>query len=129
MISSFDYYKQIESPNMYLCNPDRRFICALNAENRHLLLRFNDLSELSFTVPKISGTEDHYALVESKRLLFVEKIGWFQIESVDEKIVGEQYTKEVKAHSHQYSFKNRGFISEERVSFLKKTKMTQYKAK
>lgn len=115
MISSFDYYKQIESPNMYLCNPDRRFICALNAENRHLLLRFNDLSELSFTVPKISGTEDHYALVESKRLLFVEKIGWFQIESVDEKIVGEQYTKEVKAHSHQYSFKNRGFISEERV--------------
>ncbi len=115
MISSFDYYKQIESPDMFLCNPDRRLICALTAENRHLLLRFNDLSELSFTVPELGGAEDNYALIESKRLLFVEKIGWFQIENVEEKIIGDQHTKEVKAYSHQYSLKNRGFVSEERV--------------
>ena len=115
MISSFDYYKKIESPNMYLCNPDKRPICALNAENRHLILRFNDLSQLTFTVPKIAGTEDNYALVESKRLLFIEKIGWFQIESVHETTNGEQCEKEVTAQSHQYALKNRGFITEERV--------------
>lgn len=115
MISSFDYYKRIESPNMYLCNPDRKPICALTAENRHLVLRFNDLSELTFTVPKIAGTEDSYALVESKRLVYVEKIGWFQIENASEKIIGDNCAKEVTAQSHQYSLKNRGFITEERV--------------
>lgn len=115
MISSFDYYKKIENPNMYLCNPDRRPISALNAENRHLVLRFNDLSELTFTVPKIEGLEDSYALVESKRLIFIEKIGWFQIESAYETISGDHCSKEVTARSHQYMLKNRGFITEERV--------------
>lgn len=115
MISSFDYYKKIESPNMYLCNPDRKPICALNGENRHLVLRFNDLSELTFTVPKIAGMEDSYALVESKRLIFVEKIGWFQIEDASEKIAGDNCVKEVTAKSHQYALKNRGFITESRM--------------
>lgn len=115
MISSFDYYKKVESPNMYLCNPDRRPICALNAEDRHLVLRFNDLSDLTFTVPKIKGAEESYALVESKRLIFVEKIGWFQIETANETITGDTYKKEVTARSHQYALKNRGFVTEERV--------------
>ena len=115
MISSYDYYKQIESPNMYLCNPDRRFICALNGDNRHLVLRFNDLSELSFTVPKLSGTETYYNLIESKRLIYVEKIGWFQIEDVSETTEGDNSSKEVTAKSHQYAFKNRGFVTEERL--------------
>lgn len=115
MISSFDYYKKIENPNMYLCNPDKRPICALNAEDRHLVLRFNDLSDLTFTVPKIKGNEDNYALVESKRLIYVEKIGWFQIETANETIAGNVCKKEVTARSHQYTLKNRGFITEERV--------------
>lgn len=115
MISSYDYYKQIESPNMYLCNPDRRFICALNGDNRHLVLRFNDLSELTFTVPKLKDTETYYNLIESKRLVFIEKIGWFQIVDVSEKTEGESSTKDVTAQSHQYSFKDRGFVTEERL--------------
>lgn len=115
MISSYDYYKQIESPNMYLCNPDRRFICALNGDNRHLVLRFNDLSELTFTVPKLKDTETYYNLIESKRLVFIEKIGWFQIVDVSETTEGENSTKDVTAQSHQYSFKDRGFVTEERL--------------
>ena len=62
MISSFDYYKQIESPEMYLCNPDQRYLCQITGEDRHMVLRFNDLSELTFTVPKIEGTENKYDL-------------------------------------------------------------------
>ena len=115
MISSYDYYKQIESPNMYLCNPDRRFICALNGDNRHLVLRFNDLSELTFTVPKLKETETYYNLIESKRLIFIEKIGWFQIVDVSEATEGDSSSKDVTAQSHQYSFKDRGFITEERL--------------
>lgn len=115
MISSYDYYKQIESPNMYLCNPDRRFICALNGDNRHLVLRFNDLSELTFTVPKLKDTETYYNLIESKRLIFIEKIGWFQIVDVSETTEGDSSSKDVTAQSHQYSFKDRGFVTEERL--------------
>lgn len=115
MISSYDYYKQIESPNMYLCNPDRRFICALNGDNRHLVLRFNDLSELTFTVPKLKETETYYNLIESKRLIFIEKIGWFQIVDVSETTEGDSSSKDVTAQSHQYSFKDRGFVTEERL--------------
>lgn len=115
MISSFDYYKQIESPNMYLCNPDQRPICAINGRDRHCVLRFNDLSELTFTVPKIAGTEDNYNLIETKRLIFVENIGWFQITNVSESMEGEKISKSVTAESHQTSLKTRGFVTEERV--------------
>ena len=115
MISSFDYYKQIESPEMYLCNPDQRFLCALNGENRKLTLRFNDLSELTFTVPKIEGTEGSYNLVETKRLIFIDKIGWFQITTVTETIEGDRCSKSVTAKSHQTIFADRGFVTEERI--------------
>lgn len=115
MKSSFDYYKRIESPEMYLCNPDQRFLCALNGEDRILTLRFNDLSELTFTVPKIEGTESSYNLVETKRLVFVDKIGWFQITTVTETIEGDKCSKSVTAKSHQTVFSDRGFVTEERV--------------
>lgn len=115
MISSFDRYKQVESPDMYLCNPDKRLICAINGEDRHLTLRFNDLSELTFTVPKIKGTENNYNLIETKRLIFVDKIGWFQIENAEETSEGDRSSKNVTALSHQYMFKNRGFVTEERT--------------
>lgn len=115
MRNSFDYYKKVEKPNMYLCNPDRTPIGFVNSENRHLVLRFNDLSELTFTVPKITGTESVYDRIETKRLLFVEKIGWFQITNVNNTVSGEQEEKEVTAESHQTQLKTRGFVSEERV--------------
>lgn len=115
MISSFDYYKQIENPDMYLCNPDKRFLCALDGENRHLILRFNDLSELTFTVPKMIEKENEYNLVEAKRLIFVDKIGWFQIVAASETIEGDNCVKSVTAQSLQCTFKNRGFVTEERI--------------
>ncbi len=115
MRNGFDYYKNIEKPNMYLCNPDRTPIGCVHAENRHLVLRFNDLSELTFTVHKIEGTESIYERIETKRLLFIEKIGWFQITDVSSTISGASETKEVTAESHQTQLKTRGFISEERV--------------
>ena len=115
MRNSFDYYKKVEKPNMYLCNPDRTPIGFVNSENRHLILRFNDLSELTFTVPKITETRSVYDRIETKRLLFIEKIGWFQITNVVETTNGEHEAKEVTAESHQTQLKSRGFITEERV--------------
>lgn len=115
MISSFDYYKQVENPDMYLCNPDKRFLCALDSDDRHLILRFNDLSELTFTIPKIKGRENEYDLIESKRLVFIDKIGWFQIVDAKETLDGNKCTKSITAQSLQSVFKNRGFVTEERL--------------
>lgn len=115
MRNSFDYYKQVEKPNMYLCNPNQKPIGAVNAENRHLTLRFNDLSELTFTVPKIKGTERIYNRIETRRLIFVEQIGWFQITNVTDNVEGNYESKDVTCESHQTQLKTRGFISEERV--------------
>lgn len=115
MITSFDYYKQIESPDMYLCNPDQKLIGAINALNRHVALRFNDLSELTFTVPKNINKENDYEMVATKRLIFIDKIGWFQIISVVENTEGEVVSKTVTAESHQTMFKNKGFVTEGRV--------------
>lgn len=115
MRNSFDYYKQVEKPNMYLCNPNQKPIGAVNAENRHLTLRFNDLSELTFTVPKIKGTERVYSRIETRRLIFVEQIGWFQITNVTDNVDGNYESKDVTCESHQTQLKTRGFTSEERV--------------
>ena len=115
MISSFDYYKQIENPDMYLGNPDQKLIGTLNGQNRHIILRFNDLSELTFSVPKVSNRESDYDMVATKRLVFVDKIGWFKISSVVEETEGDVIEKKVTAESHQSIFKDRGFVSEERV--------------
>lgn len=115
MITSFDYYKQIESPDMYLCNPDQKLIGAINTLNRHVALRFNDLSELTFTVPKNINKENDYEMVATKRLIFIDKIGWFQIISVVENTEGEVVSKTVTAESHQTMFKNKGFVTEGRV--------------
>ena len=116
MVHNFDYYKQLESPNMYLCNPDLKPICSLIGQDRHLILRFNDLSELTFTVNKTDVVDEKdYNRIETKRLVYLENIGWFQITSAEETVEGDLCYKEVKAESHQTIFKNRGFISEERA--------------
>lgn len=116
MIHNFDYYKQLESPDMFLCNPDLKPICVLNGQDRHLILRFNDLSELTFRIDKTDIVDEKdYDRIKSKRLIFISGIGWFQITNAQETIEGSSYYKEVTAESHQTLFKNRGFISEERA--------------
>ena len=100
---------------MYLCNPDQKMIDTINGRDRHMVLRFNDLSGFTFTVPKEINSEKTYEMIETKRLVYVEEIGWFQITSVVENIEGGKFSKSVTAESHQTIFKNRGFVTENRV--------------
>lgn len=118
MISNFNYYRQVESPTMYLCNPDGRFLYALEASDRNLSLRFNDLSELSFTVNSAHIDKVAYGLVERRRLIFVDNIGWFQIGSVTEDTTGDVSTKNVTAYSAQITLQECNLITEDRVYTL-----------
>lgn len=119
---TFNYYHNLEQVDLYLCNPDGRELFSLPAKNRHITLRFNDLSELTFDVDsKITLSDSNtisieaYDFIETKRLIYALNIGWFQITNVDEYDNGVVKHKTVTAESYQSVLKNKGFISEEKV--------------
>lgn len=124
MLRSFDYYKQIEDPVMYLCNPDRKYLGVIHATDRNIVLRFNDLCDFTFTVSEPINTAPSgevmtiYNKVCTKRLVFIEQIGWFQIVSVNETDDGQYRYKEVTCQSHQIVLNNMSITTEERVYAL-----------
>ena len=115
MISNFNYYRQVESPTMYLCNPDGRFLYTIEASNRILTLRFNDLSEITFTVNSAHIDKIAYGLIKRRRLIFLDNIGWFQIGAVTEDTSGDVSTKNVTAYSSQIVLQERNLMTEDRV--------------
>lgn len=120
---SFNYYHKLDDVEFYLCNPDGRELFPIVAKDRTVTLRFNDLSVIEFTLPakleKSDGTViekvKYYDYVETMRLIFATKIGWFKIVNVTENDDGITKSKSVTAESLQTTFKDRGFLSEERV--------------
>jgi hypothetical protein len=112
----------LENPELYLCNPDKTEIAVIKSRKETLTLRFNDLSELTFEVPELifekgskNDKERYYDRLESKRLVLVADIGWFQITSVSENEGGNGSYKTIKAESLQTTFKNKGFYAENRL--------------
>lgn len=120
---SFNYYHQLDDVELYLCNPDGRELYVINAQDRKVTLRFNDLSNLTFTAPsqltQADGTiieeVEYYKLLETMRLIYATNIGWFKITAVSEDDSGTSKYKTVEAQSLQVTFKDKGFITEERV--------------
>lgn len=122
---SFDYYHNLKEVEFYLCNPDGRQLFPLVGVDRKLKLRFNDLSELTFscyaTATANDGaviTVDAYNYVQTRRLIFVTGIGWFVITNATEVDNGIAKYKNVTCHSLQAAFKDRGFYCEERVYYF-----------
>lgn len=119
---TFDYYHNLEQVELRLCNPDGRELYPLPGRNRHLTLRFNDLSELTFDVDSKATLSNGdfidlevYDYIQTKRLVFATNIGWFQISNVEEHDNGVIKYKSVTAESYQSVLKHKGFLSEERV--------------
>lgn len=119
---SFDYYKNMQDATLYLCNPDRSLLGTLYATNRNLTLRFNSLSELTFDVPKYitnanGGMIEHpyFERVATKRLIKVDKVGWFRITEATETENSTGAIKSVIAESHESIFKDMGFVEENRL--------------
>lgn len=118
----FDHYKKIKDPTLYLHNPDMKPISAIKARNRNFVLRFNDLSELTFEAPKYEKSKDgtmfelpYYSRLATKRLIKIDEIGWFQITQAVENEDGLTAYMSITAQSHQCAFKEKGFFCEGRL--------------
>ena len=118
----FDHYKKIKDPILYLHNPDMKPISAIKARNRNFVLRFNDLSELTFEAPKYEKSKDgtmfelpYYSRFATKRLIKIDELGWFQITQAVEHEDGLTAYMAITAQSHQCAFKEKGFFCEGRV--------------
>lgn len=114
MIQKFNFFHQYESPTFILCNPDKSQISAFIANNRSINLKFNDVSEISFDISdkyqdEFGVTQDffYYDLFQGKRLILVENIGYFVIQSVSENDDYYIKTKSIVAYSAQYTLANK----------------------
>ena len=121
----FDYYHNLQSVELYLCNPDGKELYNVVGFDRKVTLRFNDLSELSFScyekTTSSSGETikyDFYDWLETHRLIKATDIGWFVITNVSEIDDGFVKRKDVSCESLQATLKNRGFYCEERVYYF-----------
>ena len=118
MNQKFNYYRQLEDVELYLCSPDRRELFPIFATDRQVALRFNDLSEITFNVPatvSLSNGEkidevEYYDYIETHRTIKAKDIGWFKIKSVNEIDNGTSKYKAVEAESLQTMFKNKGIV-------------------
>lgn len=96
---AFDKYKQNQ---MKLCKPNKSVVGFLaQAYDIQLQLRYNDMSELSFSIPQTIDCKkvEVYDKICSKRLVFVEDIGYFTITSVSEVSDGGISIKNVSCYS------------------------------
>lgn len=109
MLAQYDSFGSFETPQITLCNPDGRALGILsNLSDRRLNVRFNDLSDLSFTIQR--GEEGCrclvYELVEPFRYLLLEGIGYFVITDVSETDEAGAAAKAVGASSCEYELNN-----------------------
>lgn len=109
MLAQFDSFGNFEIPQITLCNPDGRALGILsNLSDRQMNIRFNDLSDLSFTIQR--GAKECrcpvYEQVEPFRYLLVDRIGYFVITDVSVSEEGNDAFKTVEASSCEYELNN-----------------------
>lgn len=108
---TFDYFGKQEIPNIYLCEVDKTIIGCLLKKDLSPTIKWNEYSEISFSVPRIyidiiSGNtfiNPYYEKISSFKNIFVETIGFFQIQEVSLKSDGIKEYKQITAHSYEVS--------------------------
>lgn len=95
---NFDIFGRRRIPSLILCNPNGQEIYTIPlATDRKLSCSLNELSELTFTVPKFVNTDEiapYYDYITTKRIIKLEEFGQFSITRVETESEGvEEYKK------------------------------------
>lgn len=97
-------------PRIFLCEVDKEKIGQLETTDTKGSLKFNAYSELSFTVGRtyndvITGktlVNPYYDKIEGLRLIYLENIGYFEIQTPELVGDGIKETKNITAYSFEY---------------------------
>lgn len=120
MYQTFDIYNRHDIPHIWLCNPDLTKIGSLKgAYDMQPTLRFNQMSEFSFTFPEhlIIGDKktklETFDLIESKKVVLIDNLGYFIIQDVNTNNDGKMLTKTASCYSIdcELSFKKITLVS------------------
>lgn len=98
-------------PNFYLCETNKDKICKLETTETKGSFKFNSLSELSFEVARvyndiISGetmVNPFYNKIEALRLIYIDGIGYFELQGPELISDGIAEKKLCKAYSLEYT--------------------------
>ncbi|HAE23952.1 MAG TPA: hypothetical protein DCG33_01300 [Prevotellaceae bacterium] len=130
MIIKFDSLDRYEHPDFILCNPGSlrtnngptySLGMLTGVSDVEIIFNFNEVSELSMRVTKFDyegyGTEfdediaqdilDRYKLLENRRLLYNDDLGYFIITNIDERFDNGVEYKDIKAESLEAEFKQK----------------------
>lgn len=95
---------------VFLCQPDKTIIGEILPYEHNAVFKFNTYSEISFTIDRYyndlfdgeTKVNPYYDLVESLRVIYLQGIGHFSIQDVDENIA-ENESKSVTCFSLEYT--------------------------
>ena len=98
-------------PRIFLCETDKEKICQLETTNTQGNFKFNSYSELSFEVGRfyndaITGStlvSPYYDKIEALRLIYLENIGYFEIQGPELIGDGIKEAKNVTVYSLEYT--------------------------
>lgn len=116
MIVKYSSLNRLEKPKFALCNPGSVYNNGLlsnmvgdlvDTEAEEIVFNFNATSELNLRVNRVireseednAYTQSIYRAIQNRRLLFVDDIGYFMINNVEDGFDGSAHFKDVKAKS------------------------------
>ena len=103
--------KNYTKPRIFLCEANKERICQLETTNTNGTFKFNSYSEISFEVGRtyndiITGetkVNEFYDKIEALRLIYIEGIGYFEIQRPELIGDGVKESKSVTAYSYEYT--------------------------
>lgn len=81
---SYNYYKNLKNPEMYLAYPDKRIIGTLQAYDRQTDIMANDINKLTFTIYSRFNNENtpFYNDIELGKYILFVGVNWFRIDDI-----------------------------------------------
>lgn len=111
MIARFDYFNKFENPILSLCNPNHKVIGILDGyiKNLKLTFVFNEIWELTLDVYKHKGKQELpcFDLIQSKRKILVEEVGYFIIDKITKNTGDDGTYLSISALSCEISIRNK----------------------
>ena len=99
-----------KKPRFFLCETNKDRICQLETYDTSASFKFNSMSELSFSVPRIYNNiitgetkpNPFYNKIEALRLIEIEGFGYFELQGPELTSDGIQESKSCTAYSLEY---------------------------